>query len=432
MAVQPHGEMVIDKLKGASVIDAHGQYAIPGLWDMHTHLTFHPSLNDRISTFHIANGITSVRDLGGVLDDVLAFRRQAQQPHAVAPYIWLAGPLLDGSPPMFDGSPESHGPAMSLAVDTPEEAVRQVDALVDHGINVIKPYSMLRPEVFSAIVKRAHQRGLKVAGHIPYRMTVRQAVEAGIDNIEHLSNINFDCAHNAQGLIDERIAILAAPHKNVHAAKRALYPVFYKSLANQDQAQCDALIRTLVDKNIWVTPTIHTGTFRMRRLYEPYWLDESRYLPEPLRTQWKKRWVNLKVPLKATQDKPFDINTYGKWAEQTVKQMHAAGVKFLAGSDPVGIRLPGFSLHDELRALVLAGVTPLAALQAATLHPAQFFEVDNQQGSIAVGNVADIVLLDADPLADISNTRKINTVILRGKVLDRKTLDGLLAELSEE
>lgn len=416
------------EVQNARIIDASGLYAIPGLWDMHTHLTFEPALKDRISSLFIVNGITSVRDMGGKLDDILAFKQYMQQQKAMAPTIRFSGPLIDGFPPVFDG--EKKKPAMSVVAKTPEEAIRWVDTLADKGVEVIKPYVMLSPDVFSALVTRAHQHNLKVMGHIPWQMTVPQAVDLGMNGIEHLDGISEACARNAGSLMASKVTIMEAHDNNPHA----LVPLLLTSLVDQDPDKCAALIQLLVEKKVWITPTLNVFALGTVRFYEQQWHKDSQYLPVPLQEKWGKQLAQAKMSLEDPTSFLSKLSDhYTPWFMATVKQMHKAGVKLLAGTDATSnIDLPGFSLHDELDLLVQAGLSPLEALQTATIHPAEFFDTEAEQGSIAVGKVADIILLDADPLADIRNSRAINTVISRGQVFERQTLDRVLDSLRNE
>lgn len=413
--------------KDSKVIDATGQYAVPGFWDMHVHLTFVPELEDRISSLFIANGITSVRDMGGKLDEILAFRKKTNQPDLIAPKIWLAGPLVDGAPPLFDGQHLS--PAISTAVDTPKAGALLVDKLAASGVDLIKIYEMLSPDVFNAVVKRAQHHGLPVAGHVPLRVTLQQAIGAGMKGIEHLSGIDFACAQNSEALLAEGITVLNSRKENegaVVVASQIHTTLSPKAMASEDSDQCSALMQTFVDQNVWHTPTVARASIQVFKLYDqPGILEPLRYLPALLDNKRYVRVLKKSAKLSA-EHKKKDI-----WRLQKVKDMNNVGVKFLAGTDAPVLLVPGFSLHDELKGLVLAGLSPLAALQSATLHPAEFFAIDDELGSIEVGKIADIILLNADPLEDINNTRSIQTVIARGRILDRKMLDTLLEDMDQ-
>lgn len=412
--------------RNARVIDATGQYAIPGLWDMHVHLTSVPEFADRILTLYIANGVTSVRDTGGRVDDVLAVRKRAEEGSIAAPRIWVAGPVIDGSPPVHIGN-TAPGVETSAVADTPAQAVALVDSLAQRDVDFIKAYEMLRPEVLAALIERAHHHGLSVTGHVPLRTTTLQALDMGLDGIEHLRGMEFDCAREPQRLLDERVRLMDeyAAEPGVRLRRRVHASVRPGAFASQDPAACAALIRQFVEKGTWHTPTLHIVAFRSLNYHsDPSWSENWQYLPAALRPVWRERLAEYTEESKYTE-----WRTHGDWAIATVGQMHAAGVRILAGTDSPGlIFMPGFTLHDELAALVRAGLSPLAALQAATLNPARYFGVERDSGSIERRKLADIVLLAADPLADIGNSRRINAVIAKGRVYDRAALDRMLGE----
>jgi imidazolonepropionase-like amidohydrolase len=407
---------------GAQVTDASGRYAIPGLWDMHMHLTVVPEMKDRIFALLLANGVTNVRDTGGAMDLTLAVRERGNDATVAGPRVHIAGPIIDGSPPVHGSGAE----ASSRVADTPEEAIRLVDDAAAHHVDFIKSYEMLRPEVFTALVKRAHEHHLLVTGHVPIRMTTDQTLDAGLDGIEHIRGMEFDCAKDPQALLTQRTEIMDthaseegnALRRRVHATVRP--PAF----ATQDSAHCAALIQRFVKQGTWHTPTLHIVAFRALRFYErPEYKESLRYLPKALEQTWRDRLADYTDETKYTEWK-----TQGDWALKVIGQMNRAGVHLMAGTDAPGlIFMPGFTLHDELEALVRAGLTPAAALQAATLTPARFFKADGDIGTIEAGKRADIVLLNADPLTNISNTRRIDTVLIKGHVYDRTALDALLA-----
>jgi imidazolonepropionase-like amidohydrolase len=421
-AVGPRGE--IDVPAGTSTVDADGLYAIPGLWDMHVHVTGVPEIEDRIFALLVANGITSVRDMGGLLEPVLAARERSKKPGAIAPRLFIAGTIIDGTPPVYSGGGVKE---TSVVADTPEEAIARVDRLAAAGVDMIKPYEMLRPEPFRALVERADYHGLPATGHVPIHMTVGQTLDAGLDGIEHLRGIEFDCAENPEKLLEERTAMMDAHEgdsggyelrRSVHATVRP------KALAHQDPERCAALIRRFVDAGTWHTPTLHFLGFRALGLYRnPDWLKTYRYLPPDLQ---ERRLALLKEFTDET--KYVEWADHGRWAVDILGRMHDAGVKILAGTDSPGfIFMPGFTLHDELEALVTAGLSEREALKAATASPAEFFNVSDDTGSIEAGKRADLVLLEADPLEDIRNTRRIAAVVIEGRVIDRQGLDALLA-----
>ena len=379
-------------------IDAAGKYIIPGLWDMHVHLTFYPELKERLPSLYIANGVTSVRDMGSQLDEVLEFREHLSQKDEIGPRIWLAGPIVDGSPRIFDGS-DLFQPNIGMAVNSPKEAIAAVDYLAAKGVDLIKPYVGLSPETFFALVKQAKVHHLPVAGHIPNRVSLAEAVSVGMDDIQHLGS------HHGQE--DCKQLDKPAPHSKTSVIVKA------------SSVTCTALIDQFAEQRTWHTPTLvnTVGPEALGFYEDPIWASAYGYLPQTLAMAMEK------------VRKKFDGTFYkSDLSVEMFKKMHKAGVKFLAATDspPTPNLTPGFGLHFELKAMVQAGLTPLEALQAATINPAAFFGAEHTQGSIAKGYVADLILLDANPLLDINNTQKINTVVSRGRIFDRKALDSLL------
>jgi hypothetical protein len=228
-------------------------------------------------------------------------------------------------------------------------------------------------------------------------------------------------------LLAQRIAIIDAhgsPDGGYDLRRKVHAQVRPTAFAHQNASRCAALIRRFAERGTWHTPTLHFVAFRTLAFYEkPSWLDSYRYLPAAVREQ---RLALLKEF--ADESLYEEWGEQGRWALDVVRRMHEAGVNFLAGTDSPGfIFTPGFTLHDELEALVQAGVPPLDALRTATVNPARFFGMENSAGTIAPAKTADLVLLEANPLDEISNTRRIAMVVLKGKVLDRQALDALLA-----
>ena len=419
----------LDVPDGAKKISARECYAIPGLWDTHIHLTTWPEVENRLPELLIAYGITSVRDMGAPLEKILAFRKKAMQKQAVAPRIWFAGPFINSSP--------AWGNAKSAEVDTPEQAITLIDSLVEAGIHFVKAYEMLLPEVFRAIVKQAEKHGLKVAGHIPMSMTIPEilAISPHYD-IQHLggqcTGMKFECSCHAQQLHDERVASLEINRVTAETGVALMMAVENSVpvlLSEQDPAKRADLIKLFIEKGTWHTPTLTAITSLVDLGYEEHSdrIKAFKYLPKVFVDQWRKILADMKDALEPRYK-------WGPWFMETVGLMHEAGVQFLAGTDcpPNPEYTPGLALHLELHALVQAGLTPLAALQSATLNPAKFFEIESDLGSIAEGKLADMILLAKDPLEDINNTRQIVAVISRGRYFSRETLDNIFASLIEK
>lgn len=395
-----------------AVIDGSGKFLIPGLWDMHVHVTYEPAISDAMADLFLSYGITSVRDTGALMDNIAPYVAKWRAPGAVAPRLYYSGPLLDGANVVYDGDSR---PEIGIANGTVEQAIANIARLKAAGVDFVKVYELVQPEIFEALVSAARKAELPIASHVPLALTADVAGPQ-VDSMEHLRNIELACAADAQSqLLERRERIQAPGEQSGYALRRALHAEFHTSArANIDEAKCDAVIASLMN-------TIQVPTLRLNTIvdYPPYdradWLEHAQKLPQPARDTWlasKARWPEIKKSMNPAS---------GRWSLSLVKRLHAAGVPIGAGTDtPIGSALPGYSLHTELERLVDAGLSPIEALKAATVRPAEFFGIQDTIGNLAEGQAADMVLLDANPLADIRHTRRIHTVISRGQVVSTK------------
>jgi imidazolonepropionase-like amidohydrolase len=381
----------------ATVVDGSGRFLIPGLWDMHAH----GSRRDSLYPLYIANGVTGMREMFGP-PDARAFRAALAAKGIDAPHIYLASPILDGSPPIWRGS---------IAVTIAEEARRVVAEQHEHGADFLKVYDRLPREAYFAILAEAHRLGMPVAGHVPGSVSVWDAVAAGQRTIEHLVGVPTTCSDGE--VRSEPVNSYAAVIRRQAEAARAFNP-----------ARCQLLYDALRRNGTWVVPTFtskradgwqNEPEFRADDRLRYFDADVRRLLDPP-----RQAPADLPDPAVARELFAFD--------QKIVGEMARAGVGILAGTDSMNPYVfPAFSLHDELALLVDAGLSPLAALQAATFNAAKFTGAVDRYGAVAAGKAADLVLLDADPLADIHHTTRIRTVFLGGKLFDRAALDALLA-----
>ena len=392
-----------------NVIDGSGKYLIPGLWDFHVHLTYDVRLTQAMPELFLSWGITSVRDTGGLMRNVLPVADSMNKEGAVSPRVYFAGPLLDGNLVVYNGVGR---PEIGVSVQTPDEAREAVKKLFNEGVSFIKIYELTSPEVFSALVGVADELGLPIDSHVPLSM---RASVAGpqVDSIEHLRNIELDCAANADELLIDRIRQLENPkglsgaelRASLHSAQRL------PAIRNYDEFQCSQTIKSL-SKTLMV-PTLRLNSIALNPPYEKDdWNDALSKLPTSVQAQWFLEGERRKAA-------PTGDLTFAEWSLSLTKQMYESGVPFGAGTDvPINLSIPGYSLHSELEMLVRAGLTPIEAIAAATLKPAQYFSLEETMGTIDVGKRADMVLLDADPLNDIQNTKRISLVISKGQVLE--------------
>lgn len=381
------GDVVVPA--SARVLQARGGFVIPGLWDMHTHLT---SYGPHLPQF-LAHGVTGVRDMGSLtfaetqdsvavlprqrgLDEILRVRQEIADGRTIGPQIVTAGVTLNGPLPPGVDLP------FQWIVDTPAEATRAVEELASRGVDFIKVHQRLSRAAYDAIVVEATVRGLAVAGHAPSAAGIAHVVRAGQASIEHVHGMAEYFSDTSEDHDGEALMGMFREHGTVHVPTLASFQGF------------------VVASEWYGTPE-----------REP----RMRLLPPAVLKLWK-----LFFPPEAIIQAPVrDII-----AEKTrlTRMLHTAGVPLMAGTDLGGpFVFAGSSLHDELELLVRAGLSPLEALQAATLTPAAFLNRPDV-GTIDTGMRADIVLLDANPLEDIRHTRRIAAVVANGQLFDRDAI----------
>jgi imidazolonepropionase-like amidohydrolase len=388
---------------GARVVDAAGKYLIPGLWDMHVHTAFgdwFPGARDIALPLFVANGVTGVRDMGGDLDVLLEWRRAIAGGSLVGPRMVVSGPMLDGPKPRFPAS---------VAVATPDDGRRAVRDLARRGVDFIKLQSLIPRDAVLAIAQEAKRVGIPFAGHVPDAVRAAEMSRAGQKSFEHLIGI-FEGSSPRE---DEFLKGEKSPGR------------FLQSF---DESKAAELAALLARNRTWQCPTLvweQGGNLMEERdlAHDPL----GKYAP----ASWKDgTWKRFRDQVSG-EFNVDDLATRKRFVAkelEVVATLHRAGVPFLAGTDTVpGVFIfPGFSLHDELGLLVKAGFTPLEALRSATLLPAEYLSVSDRLGRVKEGFLADLLLLDANPLEDIGNTRRIRAVVANGRFFSRDDLDELL------
>jgi imidazolonepropionase-like amidohydrolase len=387
-------------------IDATGKFVIPGLWDMHIHTFFGdwvPGGNEVTLPLLVASGVTGARDMGSDLDAILAARAAIAQHTKLGPRLVVAGPMLDG--------PKTQFPA-SIAIGKPEDGRRAVRMLAARGVDFIKIQSYVPREAYFAIADETKKRGLVFVGHVPDAVRGAEAASAGQKSFEHLIGI-------FEGSSTEEDALLAGPKGPA------------RFLATFDAAREAALTQILVTHQIWQCPTLYweRGQWLVDAIdisHDP----DAQYAP----VSWRdKSWPRFTASIiKELDTDPLEVRQrFVQHELEIVQRLHKAGVPFLAGTDtPAGVDvIPGVSLHRELQRFVDAGLTPLEALQTATINPARFLDREVELGTVEAGKLADLVILDKSPLVDIANTRAIAAVVAAGRYLSRDELDGVLREV---
>jgi len=379
------------------VIDGKGKYLIPGLWDMHAHYKWdHVELDPLL----IANGITGVREMWGDMPEFVKVPLKTQPLGMVSPNVYLSGDLIDGNPPSF--------PFGCLVVTTPDEAIEAVKKQIDKKVDFIKVYGSLSEECFMAIAKEAQKSNIPFAGHIPEKVSIYKAIEAGMASSEHLYGFLEGCL----------------PQDYYQNPPKSMAEFINRFPESKFDSLCSVLARS----SMWICPTL-TVNRAMSYLNDSTFTKDNRiaYLPNPVIEVWNQKmspFTKGQIDTFANGRRErylFELSLIGK--------MNKKGVKFLAGTDfPNPFVFPGFSLHDELSLMVKGGMPAIDALRTATIYPAIFMNKKADLGSVETGKLASLVLLNKNPIENIENTKTIETVIVRGKVYTRSSLESMLEQ----
>jgi imidazolonepropionase-like amidohydrolase len=404
---------------GSVVLDASGMFLIPGLWDMHAHIR-DPEREFRML---VANGVLGIRDMGGEPEKIFRWREQAASGALQGPRIVACGPIVDG--------PEPSNPPISVVVRDAAEGRAIVEKLKTMGADCVKVHDRVPLDAYRAIADQARRSGLPLVGHIPVRVPTLAAVEAGQRSVEHQIGLRG-------ASLAEREVMEAEAKQNViaEAMKKGDFSLIPEAIARKgsllldrfDSRRAQELYRAFVKHGTYLDPTLVTQyalTFvdELSRREDP----RMKYIPAAEREYWKPE-KGMLTRYRTPAYIAYRKREFAKTLEQ-IPVARRAGVSFVAGTDMwLPYVYPGFSTHDEMALFVQAGLSPIEALRTATLNPARLLRLESSTGSIRTGMAADLVLLAADPLKDIANTKKIAAVILRGKLLRRADLDELLRE----
>ena len=409
----------------ARTIDATGSFLIPGLWDMHAHpddpelwpMKPPPQEKEKLLTLLIANGVTGIRDMGGDLRLLQEWRARVGNGTIVGPHIYACGPLLDGPKPMWPGS---------VAISTAEQGRQAVRDLKKQRADFVKVYSLLPRDAYFAIADEAKKLKLPFAGHVPDSVTPEEASDAGQASEEHLLQIIEACSD--RDAIKKRVAELREAGATPVELRRAYIETM---LATFDNKKAEALFAKFVKNNTWVTPTVivwqNNASFEED---SAKYAERMKYLPRYIREYWDPK-NNAHLKNRSPERLAAEKLLVKKYLEIIAAMQHA-GVKLMTGSDfgANPLLFPGWGVHDEMALLVKAGLTPMESIQAATRNPAMFLGLDKSVGTIEKGKIADMVVLSANPLEDINNTRKVNAVIFQGRMFDRAELNRMLASVA--
>lgn len=421
------GEIAVPR--GADVVEAQGLYLIPGLWDMHVHSVANVAVDatagagtaaDWHFPLFVAFGVTGVRDMNDGTGDpsmeaTNAIKRRLAEGTLPGPRLLAAGPSLDGDPPLGSNS---------VVVRTAAEARDAVERLDRNGANLVKVYENLSREAYFAILEEAGLRGIPVDGHVPFRVTPEEAAAAGQRTVEHPDALAAGCASGAE-TERERFARVLSRYDELPESERflAIFRHMRALYDTRDPAVCLSSLEAFRRNGVAVAADLVAYHHVVQAAEVLSDTTGMRYVPEMVRRSWEefrdtetaREFRSILRPIV-----PLELHN--------VRLFHEGGVVLLAATD-VGVpfQVPGRSLHTELVRLVEAGLTPLAALQTATINPARVLRMTDSLGTVEPGKLADLVLLDANPLEDISGTRRIRAVFTNGRLYRRADLDRLLA-----
>jgi imidazolonepropionase-like amidohydrolase len=364
------GELSIQP--STQTIDVSGKTILPGLWDMHAHFQ-----QVEWGPAYLAAGVTTIRDCGNEFDFVNSVKNVIDNNNGIGPRIIKAG-IIDSDGPMAIGI---------IHVNNEEEARVAVHKYKDAGYEQIKLYSSVKPELIKVIADEAHKLGLTVTGHVPQNISAVEAIKRGQDQINHIQFV----------------------YRALLASKRGKLDV--------SDSTAKSVLRLLVEKKVVIDPTLGVYEWDLRPTSQPLHAFEPgvNNITENLKVIFR----NFGLP----KDEAEKAKTYFENLKEVLLVVHRAGIPIVAGTDML---IPGYSIFRELELYNQAGLTPLEAIQTATIVPASVMKKDMELGSITEGKKADLIILEANPLENISNIRKIKTVIKNGKIYDPKALRVLV------
>jgi hypothetical protein len=413
-------------------IDGTGRYLIPGLMDMHVHLTIAPVF-EASQALLLANGVTGVRDMAGdclpggppvfLCADALRDAHKSNVAHeSFGPRILQ----VSSAPVMSDQSPRLPSEGQDKYIPFTEEQGRAVvDLLAERDIDLIKIYHPTTLEAAKGIFEQAKVHNLQIGGHVPLTMDIADAAAMSINSVEHARDLVWDCSLWGQEY-KARFIKLTQGDQSVE------YPTdqmaLEQSLATADETQCDATINAMIEHDVYYVPTHITREFDVRVTDPDYLkLDELKYIGEMQWGEWKRDIDNM---ANEPEDTRKHYPAFFERGLELTKLAHDQGVKVMMGTDANdSMVVPGFSAHHELELLVRAGLSPMDALRSATSIPAEYLKRTEELGGVNDGKLADLILLNHNPIDDIANVKTIEGVMLAGQFYDRAMLDQRLMEL---
>jgi Amidohydrolase family len=404
-------------------IDGKGGFVIPGLWDSHVHVFSSADEYRTAFKLYLLNGVTGIRDMGALLplNEQKRIAADVEAGRISGPRIILSGAWIDASPGSWPGM---------LLADTPAEGRARVKEIKEQGWAAVKSYSMLGELPYLAIADEAKKQNIVLVGHLPESVTLGTAIKAGQNGMEHFGRVTMACSTEETSMISRvRTALKSENPRSAMIAEMATHNKIV--LETWNLQLCNRVLGEVANARLHVTPTLIVSDFYVGK--RPTADDiRMRTLPTAVRAAWSRPDFRLDAmtdQLRALADQSIALD----W--KTFKMAHDAGVPIMAATDASFANpfiFHGFSLLDELDRYVATGLTPRQALFAATIAPARFFKFADQDGKIAIGRRADLVILKDNPLTSLHALRAPRGVIANGHVFDRTTLDVFQGELEKE
>lgn len=389
-----------NKYQAVQYLPAEGRYLMPGLWDMHMHFgggdtTLHENKN--FLALYLAHGVTSIRDMAAdISKSVVKWRNEINEDQLIGPRIFTSGPKLEGYKPIWRGV---------LEVGTPKEVENALDSLQKLNVDFVKiTENTLKPDIYIYALKAVKARGLKSSAHIPSSLTLKEVIDAGLNSVEHLGY-----AYNA-GIPKATDSTLPSQFNAEYAKQQYSY---------------------MAKRHVFITPTL-LGSYIIAHLDEDSHSDDPylKYIGQGIKNTYSWRVDRAKNANAETIKQRHE--NYDR-VSKVLPLLENEGVKIMAGTDAGYLNsyvYPGIGIHQELALMVKAGLSPLQALQASVVNPPAFLGL-TEYGSVAKNKRADLILLDQNPIENIEATQAIHSVVVKGKVFDRRQLDKLLKEVAD-
>jgi hypothetical protein len=387
----------VDGHQADTIVDGTDKYLIPGLWDMHAHEYLY------YTNLSVANGIVGVRDMFGNMKNLSEVRQRKIGKHSIVPEVYSSGTIVDGPGP--DSSD-------SDIVNTRRDVIKVLSRQKAEGVDFIKILNQLSPEVYRAIAHCADSLDIPFAGHVPFKVSIWEAIRSNQRSIEHSLGILEASSTKADSLL----AYFNSTEETFASWNTDVFDLLIKTF---DERRFDSLTKVLASHDVYLSPTLVAARGWSHRYDTAFYNDNRmKYIHPDGRAYWKTARDSEEI---AAYKRKYEFE------RKLMGRLRKAGVKFLAATDaPSFYTYPGFDLHTELQFFVDDGFPSLEALQTATLNPAVFTGKANDYGTVEANKYASLVLLNSNPLENITNTKDINSVFLKGYYLSRHSLDSLM------